>query len=92
MVALADCKGRTIPDKEKCDKAVEWLLKNAQELNVHNAKLQPLVQGRDLIHLGLKPGPLYKEILDFAYELQIEQESFSKENLIEAIQKEFMDI
>lgn len=92
LVALADCKGRTIMNKEKCDKAVEWLLRNAQELNVLNEKLQPLVQGRDLILLGLKPGPLFKEILDFAYELQIEREHFSKENLIQAVQKEFMDI
>lgn len=91
LVALADCKGRTIPNKDKCDKAVQWLLTNAQALNVHNEQLQPIVLGRDLLHLGLSPSPLFKEILNFAYELQLEDENFTKENLIEAVQKEFMD-
>ena len=91
LVALADCRGRDIPDKEKCDKAVGWLLKNAQELNVHNEKMQHLVLGRDLITLGFKPGPKFKVVLEFAYELQIENENYTKENLLEIIVKEFMD-
>ncbi len=31
LVCLADCKGRTIPNKEKCDEAVKWLLEKAVE-------------------------------------------------------------
>jgi len=89
LVCLADCKGRDIPDKDKCDKAVEWLLRNAQELNVHNEKLQPLVLGRDLIQLGYTPNPMFKTILDYAYDLQIENENFDKEVILGCIKKEY---
>jgi len=89
IVALADCRGRDIPDKDKCDEAVQWLLKNAQELNVHNEKLQPLVQGRDLIALGFNPSPIFTKILAYAYELQIENESFTKNDILIKIEKEY---
>jgi len=90
IVCLADCKGRDIPNKEKCDEAVLWVLNNAKELNVHNEKMQSLVMGRDLISLGIKPGAVFKDILEFSYELQIENEEFSKQELIEKITKKFM--
>jgi len=89
IVCLADCKGRTIPDKDKCDKAVQWLLDKAKEVNVHQEKMQALVLGRDLIKLGLKPGPKFTGILNWAYDLQIEHEDYSKEILLEMILKEF---
>ncbi len=62
LVCLSDCKGRDIPDKKKCDDAVSWLLSKAKEMNISNEGLKPLVLGRDLIALGLKPSPKFKEI------------------------------
>lgn len=91
LVCLADCRGRTILDKNRCDKAVEWLLKNALELNVHNEQMKPLILGRDLITLGFKPGPLFKEILEYTYDQQIENENYTKENLLEFIHNKFKD-
>jgi len=90
IVALADCKGRTIPNKEKCDKAVKWLLDNAKELNIHNKKLEPLVQGRDLISLGLSPGPKFSEILEFAYELQIENNILEQDEILYYIKQKYI--
>lgn len=85
LVALADCKGRTIPDKSKCDQAIQWLLEQAKELNVQNEPLKPLVQGRDLISLGMKPSKAFKEILDTAYEIQLENENYTKNQIIDEI-------
>ncbi len=84
LVCLADCKGRTIPNKEICDKAVLWLLKKARDLNISQVALKSLVQGRDLINLGLKPSKEFKEILDFALNLQID-ENANKEEILNNI-------
>lgn len=88
-VCLADCLGRDIKDKEKCPKAINWLLEKAKEISVHNEPIKPLVLGRDLIELGLKPSKEFKEILDFAFDLQID-ENMNKQEIIEEIKKEFI--
>ena len=84
IVCLADCKGRTIPDKEKCDKAISWVLQKAREMNISNDGLKPLVQGRDLINLGLKPSKEFKTILEQAMDLQIEK-NLSKEEILKEL-------
>lgn len=89
IVCLADCKGRTIPDKDKCDKAVSWLLEKAREMNISEVGLKPLVQGRDLITLGLKPSKEFKAILEYALNLQID-ENLEKKKIIENIKSKFM--
>ena len=72
LVCLADCLGRTIKDKEKCPKATSWLLEKAKELDIHNEPIKALVLGRDLIELGFKPSEKFKEILEFAFDLQLD--------------------
>jgi len=72
LVCLADCLGRTIKDKEKCPKATSWLLEKAKELDIHNEPIKPIIQGRDLIKLGFKPSHKFKEILEFAFDLQLD--------------------
>ena len=72
LVCLADCLGRTIQDKEKCPKATSWLLTKAKELDIHNEPIKPIIQGRDLIKLGFKPSNKFKEILEFAFDLQLD--------------------
>ncbi|WP_044416201.1 hypothetical protein [Halarcobacter anaerophilus] len=88
LVCLADCKGRTIPNKEKCDEAVKWLLEKAVEMNISNEALKPFVQGRDLITLGMKPSKEFKEILDYALNLQIDEE-LQKDEILERVKKRF---
>jgi tRNA nucleotidyltransferase (CCA-adding enzyme) len=90
LVCLADCKGRDIPDKTKCDKAIEWLLSTAKQLEVHNTALAPLVLGRDLLALGLTPSRAFKPMLEFAYELQLDDDTLTKDEIIQAIKKEFI--
>ena len=84
LVCLADCLGRTIPDKEKCPKATFWVLNKAKELDIHNEPIKAIVQGRDLIELGFKPSDKFKEILEFAFDLQID-ENMKKNEIIKKI-------
>jgi tRNA nucleotidyltransferase (CCA-adding enzyme) len=84
LVCLADCLGRTILDKEKCPKATSWLLTKAKELEIHNEPIKPLVLGRDLIELGFKPSKEFKEILEFAFDLQLD-ENMKKDEIIKKI-------
>jgi len=86
LVCLADCLGRDIPDKDKCHKATDWLLSKAKELDIHNVPIKPIIQGRDLIDLGFKPGVEFKKILDFAFNLQVD-ESLEKDEIIKIIKK-----
>ena len=84
LVCLADCLGRTILDKEKCPKATFWVLNKAKELDIHNEPIKAIVQGRDLIELGFKPSDKFKEILEFAFDLQID-ENMKKDEIIKKI-------
>ena len=88
LVCLADCLGRDIPDKDKCYAATIWLLEKAKELEIHNEPIKALVQGRDLIALGFNPSQKFKEILDFAFDLQLD-EHLGKENIIKEILKKY---
>lgn len=90
LVCLADCLGRDIKDKEKCSKAINWVLEKAKELNIHQEPIKAIVQGKDLIKLGLKPSKEFKEILDFAFDLQIDLE-LSKEDIINKIINKYIN-
>lgn len=59
------------------DEACQWLLSAAHRLAVEAAAPKPLVQGRDLIARGLRPGPQFGEILKRAYEAQLDGKFFT---------------
>lgn len=88
LVCLADCLGRDIQDKEKCPKATSWLLEQAKLLNIENNALKPYVLGRDLINLGLNPSKEFKQILDYALDLQID-ENLTKEEILIYIKNKY---
>lgn len=87
-VARADTLGRNAPwlPKEKWFDAVpqEWFIKRARELAVEIEAPKPLLMGRHLIELGLKPSPDFKKILDAVYELQLDGRVASLEEAINA--------
>ncbi len=73
VVAKADFLGCTTKEaKEGIYHAGEWMLEKARGLKVESKPLVPLLQGRDLIALGLEPSPRFKEILDEVYAQQLE--------------------
>jgi tRNA nucleotidyltransferase (CCA-adding enzyme) len=79
-VAKADCLGRT--GNFDCS-AMDWFLDRARELGVQHAPPPPLVLGRHLLALGLKPGPRIGEILRAIYEQQLDGKITTTEEGIE---------
>ncbi|MFX4236770.1 CCA tRNA nucleotidyltransferase [Aliarcobacter butzleri] len=59
-----------------------------KSLDILNSPIKPLVFGKDLIKLGFVPSEKFKEILDFAFNLQIE-DNLSKSNIIEKIRQQY---
>jgi poly(A) polymerase len=53
-----------------------------EELKVEEIKPEPLITGNDLITLGLKPGPIFSEILDAIKNEQLEQKITTKEEAL----------
>lgn len=80
-VGEADHRGR----------ALEWhgypegpaLLSKAEQLAIRDEKPKPLIQGRDLIELGLKPGVAFKTILGQLFEAQLDGKFFTLEEGLE---------
>jgi tRNA nucleotidyltransferase (CCA-adding enzyme) len=72
-VAKADSLGRRAPGaKEPDSDAQEWFLERAKSLSVTKEGPKPLLLGRHLIEMGLKPGPKMGEITGKVYELQLD--------------------
>jgi tRNA nucleotidyltransferase (CCA-adding enzyme) len=68
-VAKADCLGRT--GGFDCS-AMDWFLERARQLGVEHAPPEPIVRGRDLLALGLRPGPQVGAVLRQIYERQLD--------------------
>ena len=75
-VAKADSLGRNadwIPrDEWFTAEAQDWFIARARELNVQERPPAPLLMGRHLLEMGLKPGPLMGEITRAVYEMQLD--------------------
>jgi tRNA nucleotidyltransferase (CCA-adding enzyme) len=72
-VGRADTWGRTTKEaKERSSKEEDWLLEQAKEMKVEQGGPKPLLMGRHLQALKLKPGPVYSRILDHVYQLQLD--------------------
>ena len=70
-VARADALGRP-PLKSNPFPAGPWLAEKAERLKVMSSAPAPLVQGRDLMDMGWKPGPHFQGILERVYRAQLE--------------------
>ena len=69
-VAKSDCEGRQ-PGTFDCT-AMDWFLERARALGVQHRPPEPILLGRHLLALGLKPGPRVGEILKAIYEQQMD--------------------
>ena len=49
-----------------------FFVRAAAVLDFENLAPRPIVQGRHLVALGLKPGPKFKPLLDQAFEAQLD--------------------
>jgi len=84
-VAAADDAGR--PPFPRDPAALEWLAAQAERLRVADSAPKPLVRGRDLIALGLKPGAEFGKILKTAYEAQLDGKFATHEEGVAFLQK-----
>lgn len=71
---IADRAGRDETPVKGLDEEARWLLSKFDELNVNRETISPLVMGRDLIKLGVKPGPEMGRLLKHLYQLQLDNE------------------
>lgn len=73
LVARADFLGRTTKESLKgVYYAGDWLLEKSKNLKVSTKPLENLLQGKDLIALGMKPSVKFKIILDDVYVKQLD--------------------
>jgi tRNA nucleotidyltransferase (CCA-adding enzyme) len=70
-VARADHAGRP-PKQFDGFPAGEWLLAKARQLAVDRRAPPPIVMGRHLLELGVRPGPDMGRLLDDCYEAQLD--------------------
>ena len=69
-LAKADCMGRA-PGVFNCD-AMDWFLERARSLGVEHRPPAPILLGRHLVEIGVKPGPRMGQILKAVYEQQLD--------------------
>jgi tRNA nucleotidyltransferase (CCA-adding enzyme) len=80
-VAKSDCEGRR-PGQFDCT-AMDWFLERARALGVEHRAPEPLLLGRHLLALGMKPGPRVGEILKAVYEQQLDNQVTTLEEAID---------
>lgn len=68
----ADRAGRKERLVKGLDREARWLLKKFEDLDVNRETIKPLVMGRDLVKMGVEPGPGMGKILKKLYKLQID--------------------
>jgi tRNA nucleotidyltransferase (CCA-adding enzyme) len=75
-VARADSLGRNaewVPREKWSDAlAQEWFIARARELEVQERPPAPVLMGRHLLEMGLKPSPLVGQITKAVYEMQLD--------------------
>lgn len=74
----ADRGGRRERPIRSLDREGKWLLGKFEELRVNKETIKPLIMGRDLIQLGVEPGPDMGKILSEIYKRQLDNEFETK--------------
>ncbi|OLE50748.1 MAG: hypothetical protein AUG51_26730 [Acidobacteria bacterium 13_1_20CM_3_53_8] len=90
-VAKADSLGRNaewVPREEwYTAEAQEWFIARARELSVEQKPPAPILMGRHLLEMGMKPSPQVGKILSAVYDLQLEGHVRNLDDAKEAARK-----
>jgi tRNA nucleotidyltransferase (CCA-adding enzyme) len=81
-VAKSDCLGR-VPGTFSCE-AMDWFLDRARALGVEHRPPEPILLGRHLLALGMRPGPAVGSLLKRIYEEQLDGRITTLDEAIEA--------
>jgi len=84
-VAKSDCEGRR-PGRFDCT-AMDWFLERARTLGVEHRPPAPILLGRHMLELGMKPGPRVGEILKIVYEQQLDNQVTTLEQAIDSARR-----
>ncbi len=79
LLDAADRAGRSEAPVEDLDEEAQWLVDKFEALNISNESIKPLILGRDLIEMGVSPGPGMGKILDKLYQKQLDNDFETKE-------------
>jgi poly(A) polymerase len=69
----------------------DFIRTKQKDLPAGEIKPAALIGGRDLIMLGMTPGPAFGKILEEAYDLQLEEKLLTRENAVEWVKKKYVD-
>jgi putative nucleotidyltransferase with HDIG domain len=83
----ADRGGRKEKPMTGLDREGRWLLKKFRELDVNKDTIRPLIMGRDLLKLGVAPGPGMGKILNELYKRQLDNEFQTKAQGLKSAKK-----
>ncbi len=61
-----------------------------EELSQEAMRPKPLINGHDLIRLGLEPGPIFSEIMSAAEDFQLEGKLSSKEETLDWVKEHYL--
>lgn len=90
LLSKADRLGRNILYEQDYanDKYIDnWWNEKLYKVNNNSYKIYPIITGKDLIDLGYLPNSKFKEILKYAFDMQIE--GMQKNEIIEKIKEKY---
>ncbi len=89
VVALdaADRAGRRERPVARLDREALWLLKRFEELKVSKDTIKPIILGRDLLAMGVPPGPGMGRLLKEIYDRQLDNAFETREEGLKIAQK-----
>jgi len=73
----ADRNGRPPIKPEPSPQGI-WIMERANELKIKDSVPKPIIMGRHLIELGMKPSPMFGEICSALYEAQLDGKFFDE--------------
>ena len=69
----------------------EYLKAKREEFGREPLIPEPLIGGRDLMDLGMKPGPLFREVLESVQSRQLEGGLVDREGALEYVRRNYLD-
>lgn len=64
-----------------------YIIEKRAEITEDKLKPEPLIKGKDLIELGLKPSPIFGEILSEIYDLQLEEKITNRDEALDLVRQ-----
>ena len=76
--------------REYDDSVFTIIEKRAKELNIFNQKAKPFLSGKDILKFGIEPSKRYSDILNKAYQQQMDLKIKNKQEAIKWLKKELL--